>query len=200
MPRTHAGKIVKQNSSSSSKTIIGSRHQLSEATHVLLRELSTQKLVTTEVSLLSRATKVKPLASGRNISFNDGNGKGQKQGEIILVGKLFFCFCHCFFILSGTYSEVLIEINNQAGINNLTESPQKQQQQQQQDNSFEQNLNDKRESAPNSSILLNGVEPSLTRLSSPLQSPISQHYAVPLSSPTSSAALTTATVTSNSLS
>jgi hypothetical protein len=99
MPRTRTGKLTKQHLSPSSTTNIGSHHELSEATYVLLRELSTGKLVTTELKLLSGAVRAKPLTSGRTISFRNGNGRGQKQGEIVLVGKLFTLFSLLFHYL-----------------------------------------------------------------------------------------------------
>jgi hypothetical protein len=110
MPRTRAGKLIKGNSSSSSTTNISSHHQLYEATHVLLRESSTQKLISTELKLLSSATKAKPLVCGRNISFRDGTGRGQKQGEIILVGKLFMSIS-LLFLLSIFYLVRYIQRN-----------------------------------------------------------------------------------------
>jgi hypothetical protein len=88
-------------------------------------------------------------------------------------------------------------MNNQTSKNILTESPEKLQRQ---DDSLEQQHNGKRASISNSSILLNIAEPNPTRPPSPLQLYISQDSPVPLSPPTSSAAVTTATVTSYSLS
>ncbi|CAF3356813.1 unnamed protein product [Rotaria sp. Silwood2] len=161
MASNRSGKIDKRSSKSSSTRIIGSRHRSSEAPHVLLPRL-------------------KPLTSGRNVYFHDGNGRRQKQGEILIA---------------GTHDEVIAEMNNQARIN-LTNTPQKRPRQ---DDSFEQQHNLKRKLASNPSISSNTIETPLSRSPSPLLSSLDQDVAFPLSSLTPSF-LTTKTATLNSLS
>ncbi|CAF1437806.1 unnamed protein product [Rotaria sordida] len=180
MASNRAGKVNKGSVNSSSTKIIGSRHRSSEATHVLLRELSTRKLLAIQICFLSDAARLKPLTSGRHVSFRDGNGRGQKQGEILIV---------------GTYDEVVTEMNNQTDMN-LTDSPQKRPRQ---DDSFEKKHNHKRGLPSNSSISSNTVEMILTRSPSPLLSILDKDVAVPLSSPTPSFPVITQTTISNSL-
>ncbi|CAF3476986.1 unnamed protein product [Rotaria socialis] len=171
-----AGKVV--DSTSSSTKVIVARHRSSEATHVLLRELSTQKLVIIPISCLSDAARMKSLSSGRNVSYRDGNGRGQKQGAILIV---------------GSHDDVLAEMNNQTSMN-LTNSSQDQQYQV---DSFEKNYNNQHGSVSNSSI---SVESSFVRsLSSSLvQSDLSQDVDFPSLMPTLSPLDTLKTATSNS--
>ncbi|CAF3526335.1 unnamed protein product [Rotaria socialis] len=171
-----AGKVV--DSTSSSTKVIVARHRSSEATHVLLRELSTQKLVIIPISCLSDAARMKSLSSGRYVSYRDGNGRGQKQGAILIV---------------GSHDDVLAEMNNQTSMN-LTNSSQDQQYQV---DSFEKNYNNQHGSVSNSSI---SVESSFVRsLSSSLvQSDLSQDVDFPSLMPTLSPLDTLKTATSNS--
>ncbi|CAM2715947.1 unnamed protein product [Rotaria socialis] len=171
-----AGKVV--DSTSSSTKVIVARHRSSEATHVLLRELSTQKLVIIPISCLSDAARMKSLSSGRNVSYRDGNGRGQKQGTILIV---------------SSHDDVLAELNNQTSMN-LTNSSQDQQYQV---DSFEKNYNNQHGSVSNSSI---SVESSFVRsLSSSLvQSDLSQDVDFPSLMPTLSPLDTLKTATSNS--
>ncbi|CAF3026574.1 unnamed protein product [Rotaria socialis] len=171
-----AGKVV--DSTSSSTKVIVARHRSSEATHVLLRELSTQKLVIIPISCLSDAARMKSLSSGRNVSYRDGNGRGQKQGTILIV---------------SSHDDVLAELNNQTSMN-LTNSSQDQQYQV---DSFEKNYNNQHGSVSKSSI---SVESSFVRsLSSSLvQSDLSQDVDFPSLMPTLSPLDTLKTATSNS--
>jgi hypothetical protein len=189
-------KIGNTNSSSLSTRIIGSRNRLSEATHILLRELSTQKPVIIEINSLSYAARMKPLTPGRNVSFRDGDGRGQKQGEILITGRLFSLklyfslYCSFFAFLLGTYDEVTAEMSNQT-FTNLTNNPQKRQRL---DDRSEQTSNEQHELSFISSISSNLVDTSFN------QSSCSQEFALLSPSPTSSTLGKTKTTTSSLLS
>jgi len=195
-------KIGNTNSSSLSTRIIGSRNRLSEATHILLLELSTQKPVIIEMNSLSYAARMKPLTPGRNVSFRDGDRRGQKQGEILIAGRLFslkhyFSLYRSFFaFLLGTYDEVTAEMGNQTHTNS-TNNPQKRQRL---DDRSEQTSNEQHESSFISSISSNLVDTSFDRSSSQHQSSCSQEFALSSPSPASSTLGTTKTTTSSLLS
>jgi hypothetical protein len=203
MPNNRSRKVGVGGAYSSTTKVVTSRCRPTEVTHVLVRELSTQKLVNIEINSLSDATRLKPLTVGRNASYRDGNSGGQKQGEIVFVGKslisnssflAFHMMICCSSFLLGTHGEVSAEMNNHTRIDS-TESPQKRRRQ---DDSPEQSYNDKRRSIPYSSIPSNVVETRSIRSPSPLQAPLSQDFAFRLPTPTLSALNTTTTV-SNSL-
>ncbi len=98
MPRTRAGRCTNQNSSPLCTTNIDSHGELFQPTHILLRELSTQKLVIIEIKLLSNAIKAKPIVIGNTISFRPGTGRITKKGEVILVGKLLWLIISAFLV------------------------------------------------------------------------------------------------------
>jgi hypothetical protein len=87
MPNNRSRKVGVGGAYSSTTKVVTSRRRSTKVTHVLIREISTQKLVNIKINSLSDAARMRPLTCGCNVSYRDGNSRGQKHGEIVFVGK-----------------------------------------------------------------------------------------------------------------